>query len=340
MAVLGLLMQSMMHKWALYLIGLQAALAVFGVLVLIGLSLWRKNKTEKDAEFIPMIQERLTNVACGLDEDFSDIKSMPKIFMHKTKSVLLPMISSLQGDSRRRLCKIYKEFNFHLEDYKNLRSSNFALRLGAIARLEIVDDDTAVEVVRPLLRDESPYVHFAAVRYMLKMDDTFHPRIDAEMYLAEVMHRYDAAREILNCYIRNHRKEFINLYEQTLNRKMAEVCLEIIQKNRMVDALPVVLDKLIEALRSEGYDGYTEFDFKRVTQCLTISPSDEVEGILERMTYMEDSYVRACGYRALFKVRPDLKFELVDRLSQDESPSIQRLYSEVRDELAALGGAA
>lgn len=108
----------------------------------------------------------------------------------------------------------------------------------------------------------------------------------------------------------------------------------------MVDALPAVLDKLIEALRSEGHEDYTAFDFKRVTQCLTISPSDEVEEILERMTLTDDAFVRACGYRALFKVRPDLKFEFIDRLALDENPSIQRLYSEIRDEIAALQGAA
>lgn len=337
MDVLRIISEDRLQQWTFFVVLGQGLLNLFGVGLLVGLCFWRRKTSKWEQTFVPQVQESLTLVACGIAgadvHTFNKHNSSEKI---KIKGLLIPMISSLQGEGKERLCSLYRELGFNAEDSKELKHKNYAIRLGAIARLETISEAAAIDQVRPLLRDESPYVHFAAVRFMLKFASDYHPKIHAEMHLVSLMNRYDAAREILDCYSKRYLDQFIHLFETTPDEKVRSVCLEIIQKNRLVDALPAVLDKLIEALRSEGHDEYARFDFKKMSQCLTISPSDEIEEVLTRMTLVEDPKIRVCGYRALFKVRPDLKFIMVNELAEDQNPSLKRLYAEIREELAQL----
>jgi|GEM_PF-5379576 hypothetical protein len=339
MGVLTLLLDELLLRWSFIVVVAQGLLNLFGVGLMVGLCLYRQKRAKHDDVFLPMMRDKMTAIACGIDDEDDAFSKLTKTERAKVKNLILPILPSLQGESFKKLADLYRALDFHIDDYYELRDRNFAVRLAAIARLESVADKAAAEVIRPLLRDVSPYVHFAALRFMLKFTD-YHPKIHAEMKLASFMNRYDAAREILDLYSRNHLEQFIELFERYPDPKIQDVCLDVIQKNRLVGALPVVLDKLIEALRSEGHEEFKEFNFKKVTQCLTIGPMAEAEDVLMRMTEVEDSHVRACGYRALFKLRPDLKFEMVKNLAEDSSPSIKRIYAEVKEELERLGVAA
>jgi hypothetical protein len=307
---------------------------------MIALCIIRGWQRKRYAQMAPRIQEEVSNLACGMPGDKEFLFSLKGFRRRKTRGYILSAMGGIQGEARANLASLYHEMGLSREDYKLLYHKDFSVRLAAIARLEIVMDREALVLVKPLLRDSSPYVHFAALRFMLKQSKTHQPKIEAEMELAAIVNRYDIAREILDCHVKNFPQDFTHLLRTTRNPKIRDVCIDIIVKNKLVEVLPIVQDHLLEALRSEGHDDYADFDFKKYIQCLTLSPLPDTEELLIRMTEVDDALVRYNAYRSFFKIRPDLKFEYIDKLIQDSSPYIVRLGVLIREEMQKSEAAA
>lgn len=335
MALVSWLAERIRENWAFYLIAFQVVLNLTGVGLIFGVAIVRKGSLKKSAEILPILHERVTDVCCGMNMDISDLKQLSSRDRERVRGLILKALDSVSGTYRENLTQLYHDMGFLQEDRSALFSNSFATRLAALSRIDILQDIDSGAKVGKMLNDPSPYVHFAALKFLLKVQyPKLHVNIDNELDKLVMLNRMDTASQILEMYAAGYTEGFLTLLSTHQSRQVISMCLEVVLRLRIAEALPIVKDQLIDGLRCEGQPEFQDFDFRRYTLCLTIVPDEESEDLLFRMTDLEDASVRNFAFLALLKVRPDLKEELTARLSEDESPQGRRLYRQLAEPAA------
>lgn len=335
MALVSWIVDRIRENWAFYLIAFQVGLNALGVGLIFCVAIVRKGTLKKSAEILPLLHERVTDICCGMNMDITDLKKLGSRDREQVRGLILKALDSVSGTYRENLTQLYKDMGFLLEDRSALFSNSFATRLAALARIDILQDMESGAKVGKMLNDPSPYVHFAALKFLLKVQyPKLHVNIDAELDKLVALNRMDTASQILEMYAAGYTDGFLTLLDSHRSRQVISMCLEVVIRLRIAEALPIVKDQLIDGLRCEGQPEFEEFDFRRYTLCLTVAPDEDSEDLLFRMTDVADASVRNFAFLALLKVRPDLKEELTARLSEDESPQGRRLFRQLAEPAA------
>ncbi|KYG65548.1 hypothetical protein AZI86_00260 [Bdellovibrio bacteriovorus] len=331
------LVQKMHDHWAAYLIVFQVGLNALGVSLIFCMTIIRKGSLKETAEVMPKLHERVTDICCGMNMDIQDLLKLKTRHRLIVRGLILKAVDSVSGAYRENLEKLYRDMGFLAEDQKLLHSSSFAKRLSALSRIDILKDSESAGQVGKMLHDPSPYVHFAALKFLLKIKcPKLYVNIAKELNLLKDLGRMDTAMQILEMYASASPEDFLELLKTHQSREVVSICLEVVNRLQVVEALPIVKDQLIDGLRCEGFPEFEDFDFRRYTLCLTMAPDEESEEILQKMTRVETAFVRNVAYLSLLKIRPDLKMEITQRLSVDESPHGQRLYRQILEPAKAL----
>ncbi|WP_413294646.1 hypothetical protein ACLSU7_05980 [Bdellovibrio sp. HCB185ZH] len=332
MALVEWFVQAIRAHWAAYLISFQVVLNVFGVGLIFCMAIYRKGSLKKSSAIIPVLHERVTDICCGMNLDIADLKALNYRDRIVVRGLILKALESVSGTYRENLSRLYSEMGFLSEDRQLLLNKSFAKRLAALSRIDILEDVDSGFLISKMLNDPSPYVHFAALKFLLKIKyPKLHVNIDKELNKLVSMNRMDTAAQILEMFAISYSEEFLTLLSTHKNRQVINMCLEVVLRLHVAEALPIVKDQMIDGLRCEGFPEFEEFDFRRYTMCLTVVPDEEAEDLLLRMTDVNSPSVRNFAYLALLKIRPDLKAELTARLSEDESPQGRRLYLQLSD---------
>ncbi|WP_413560602.1 hypothetical protein [Bdellovibrio sp. HCB209] len=324
------LVQKMESYWVAWIIGFQIILNVLGVALIFGIAVYRKGTVHEAKVLLPKLQERVTDICVGMNTDTSDLKKLKNRHRVVVRGLILKALDSVSGSYRENLVRLYAEMGFLAEDRSLLESKSFAKRLAALSRIDVLQDMDSGKKVGQMLNDPSPFVHFAALKFLLKLRfPKLYVNINRELDRLLAIDRMDTAAQILEMYAKGYTEDFLDLLRTHQNRQVISMCLEVVLRLQIVEAIPIVKDQLIDSLRSADHEDLTGFDFRRYTLCLTVAPDEETEDILQKMTELDNPSIRNFAYLALLKVRPDLKAEMIDRLSFDESVFGQRLYRQL-----------
>lgn len=330
MFLVELLVQKMKASWLSYIIGFQIVLNAFGILLIFGVALYRKRIQNESRELLPKLQERVTDICVGMNPEIHDLKALNKRHRTVVRGLILKALESVSGSYRDNLVKLYSELGFLAEDREQLESNSFAKKLAALSRIDVLQDMDSGLKVGKMLNGPSPFVHFAALKFLLKVRfPKLHVNINRELDKLLALDRMDTAGQILEMYAKGYTEQFLYLLSTHHNRQVISMCLDVVLRLQIAEAMPIIKDQLIDGLRCEGHDEFTDFDFRRYAMCLTVAADEETEYILLKMIELKNPLVRNFAYLALLKVRPDLKVDMLDRLSLDDSPYGQRLYRQL-----------
>ncbi|UYL09427.1 hypothetical protein B9G69_002420 [Bdellovibrio sp. SKB1291214] len=339
MDLVGWLEQQLNGDWAMYLILFQVILNSMAVALIFFITAYRKGIEKENKEMIPKLQERVTDICVGVNTDIADLKFLKSRYRKVIRGLILSAIGSVSGSYRDNLFKLYQDLGFLKEDRDALLGGSFPTRLAALSRIDTLQDLESGSTVAKMLNDSSPYVHFAALKFLLKVRyPKLHVNMGKELLTLAKLDRMDTALHLLEMYAKGYTEQFLYLLQTHLDPDVLGICLDVVFRLQIAEAMPIVKDQLIDGLRSEGHPEFEQFHFRKYAMCLTVAPDGDTEELLVRMTHVESPTLRNFAYLALIKIRPDLKFDLIERLSFDDSPQGRRLYYQMME--SVKGGAA
>lgn len=316
--------------WIPLLIGVLFLISFGGVFLIFSLCVSRRIQDKNVQAVVVKYREKFIDIVCSDDPALAAAIQPNSWERPFVRNLLLSTILSVQGDGQKRLMKLYVSLRYLREDYVSLISTSFSDRLGALARMETVRDIVTTPIIVKMLADSSLYVHFAALRFLLKKNDGYAPNISEEMANLEKIKRYDMALEILSCYAQFSPDAFIDFLGKIKSKKIRTVALEVVYKKRMTTALPFVQGLVRSTLLDKNFKVTEIQDLKKVVQCLTISPLPENEDLLIELTKNTEDEVRALAFKAWLHMRPDSFATITEKMVFDPCEQIHKTALQLR----------
>jgi HEAT repeat protein len=300
------------------LIELLMALSAYTVLYII-----YKNLTEKRTAGLRE-NYRLLIIERTFEEESAQIELPRLSWLGRPlfKVELIEQISLLKGIEKRILIEFYTSMGFLAEDLAQLRSWLWWRRLKAVAILEYLQIQGAVQELRPLLRDRHPLVALASARILSQLIDsrTDHPlyREILNVTLSGLSGRRDAVIEILSNICKKNSHELVLFFSDKLEDPVAYHCANVfgnLHCIEAVDALISVTDKASEdnpLIVAEAIEALGKIGDPRA-----------LTAIKEKTTHRIGS-IRARSLIALSKIDPKETELLLEKINHDPDPNVQR----------------
>lgn len=266
--------------------------------------------------------ERGTNLHAALKSYLRDHGRVPKIARADSlffRRIILDQLESGEPAERAQLQTLYRELRYLAKDLQYLRSRDWAVRLEAIIRLEIVGLFDASSAIYELVSDSNDLVAIAAIRALSILEAPENIEKILDSLARRAPQRKDIFVEILTNLGKNHANRILTYLDSCFDPSIAVICLSVLADLKDLRAISICrhllkssVDEVVrEAIRALG----------------KLQDRASLGEIREHLN-SENAEIRAEAMIALLSMG-DQNFALqLDKLQQDPSPVVRRLVFE------------
>lgn len=308
------------------------------VVVLIGIVIRversrRLNLKKKRAQYKNAWMEALVDLSMGFELPDSILKSLTSKKLKKEfRDSIVTIAQSLSLKSRPALVKLYIQQGYLERDHKALNSFSFAKRLQAMARIEVMQDDSSLPYLDKLIHDRNYYIRFASLKFIVRKDANRIPAFEQVFQTVMDERRKDSLLEFLITLAAFQRPLFVSTFQGIKGNELKKEFLKVVHSYKITECLPLVRGSLKELILSESQDVLL---IKSHLLCLTIEPDLESEKVLEDLKNHPKLEVRFLALCSLLVLRPELKDELYNSLNKEEVLGLHQAFENFSIHLGA-----